>query len=78
MLAIRPRSHNPFLLALLLLIATLLLLLVPADPAHAATDPNEPADNDVVSATRLVWWVQVETATRGECAQVIWNMASMQ
>ena len=58
---IRPRAHTSLILALLLLITTLLLLLLHADPAHAATDPNEPADNDVVSATHLGWWIQSES-----------------
>jgi hypothetical protein len=60
MLAIRPRAHTLLVLALLLLITTLLLLLLHADPAHAVTDPKEPADDDVVTATHLVWWVQVQ------------------
>jgi hypothetical protein len=61
MLAIRPRAHTLLVLALLLLITTLLLLLLHADPAHAVTDPNEPADDDVVTATHLVSWVQVQS-----------------
>ncbi len=61
MVTIRPRAHTLLVLVLLLLITTLLLLLLHADPAHALTDPNEPADSDVVSATHLVWWVQVQS-----------------
>ena len=61
MVAVRRHSHNLLLLALLLLIATLLLLLLPADPALAATDPNEPADDDVVSATHVGWWIQAHS-----------------
>lgn len=62
MLTVRPRTHTLFVLALLLLALALFFMLLHADPVHAATDPNEPANNNVVSATHVAWWVQVENS----------------
>ena len=61
MLTLRPRTHTLFVLALLLLALTLLLMLLHADPVHAATDPNEPADDNATTSTPLMWWIQVQS-----------------